>query len=192
MTAAAPTIAERRVALEGRLEGLRNDLAASLIDGTEFDASSIAALETELDGLRRAEGLAEQREREAQAERDEERRRELGADYAVADAERVAAIAGAEAATKAFVKHVRAAIEAGQRMARVRGELGVSAWWPLLPADTARLFSIHWSAEVGGLVHPAKFGALVLKMPPLPSSKPWAERDGFAAPPINTEKSDAA
>lgn len=96
--AASSLMGDRRMAAITRLDELRHEQGIALLEGKEFDHAALTALEREIAGLDIAEGEAARRERTAQEDALEARRKELRGKLGKLEEQRLSALERAEQA----------------------------------------------------------------------------------------------
>ena len=141
-----------RPALLGRIETLRRERGAALLDSKKFDHAALAAAERDLEALSDVENEAARRASEALAKAAAERRAQVAAVVASHDQARMAALAAAEQAARELVKSLLSYREECDAIVSAMRPLGPSVPGSLLPQQVAR----RMGAFIAGSLFPIR------------------------------------
>lgn len=154
-------IAERRTEAAAKLDMLRRERGAAVLDGIEFDASAITAAESEIDALDAAEAEETRRIRESAAMARREQRAAQREKLAVVADQRLDAIRQAEAACKVLADALGAVVARSSDAAALIRSLGFIVPSTLSEADVTLRASIRIAAAMRALTgYRRKFGAI--------------------------------
>jgi hypothetical protein len=155
------TLAERRDDALVRLDLLRRQRGAAILDGKTFDDGGIIAAEQEIDALAQAEVEAVRRARDAEASSIAEIAAALSNELAAKEAQRLSSISRAEKGARELVAGLADALKAAGEMRDLAGRLGRPAPAKLdAPAMVSRL-SQRLVAILSSLPgHRYRFGAV--------------------------------
>jgi hypothetical protein len=166
---------------EARLEELRRQQGAALLDGTAFDRESIASLEDEIEALTDAESEAVRRERsEAEARRQEQRRR-LQRQLRDAENSYLAAVGEAEQGVRAFVDAVLKAQKASLAMQAIAHSLtGARTASALASLSFASRLSMRAGSVLSQIKPPSsRFGELQWRVGMFSAEDRWSEKESM-------------
>lgn len=175
------TVRERSAEAQDRVEKLKKERAAALLDGADFDHAGLQSAEAEARGLADAEQLAIRREREEETSSWEKKRKAAVKRIAGLETTRRKAIDEAESSCRAMVASLDAAEGARAGIKSELEGLGLTAPMEIHQDQQDHRLSEAISSVLNGMrpQQAQRFGLLSLRPPPFKEDpqRPWAEAE---------------
>lgn len=191
--AAQADIDARRADATARLDTLRQEAGAALLDGRAFDASALTSAEAELEIISAAEGEVARRRRDEEAEAEAARKAGLYARLGQLETDRLAAVAKAEEGARAMVDAIREILRLADEERTAMNQIPVRPEHGLMAHSLAERLSYRLSTLLLKVDRPYQFGAMRLQPGPFPKDMSWVEAEAKAAGLIDySEEEDAA
>lgn len=168
-----PTLLERRIKAEATLLTLEREQGAALLDGADFDASTIAATKAKLAAIGAAELETFRRDEAEAAKQLGAARRQAAKDAREALSAYTEASTRCEAACKALVANLKAMKDAATILRGTTLVLGSRLPIPLEEREMHRVMSRLLAGELQEVGSPSGFG--VLRWISIPRHPDWTE-----------------
>lgn len=174
------TLDDRRRSVEDRLQAMRHAQGVAMLDGKDFDASTLQSLSGELDAITAAEGEEARRKRQSASLAEMERLTNLRATLGVVEEHRLEAVDRAEKAIRDLVealKEVRA--RSADSVSIVRA-LGVNSM-ALDAYEVEHRMSLRFATALKPLVGlRRRYGQITFPEARSPYDQPWRAAEDAA------------
>ena len=171
------TLDDRRRSVESRLQAMRHAQGVAMLDGKDFDDSTLQGLANELEAINAAEGEEARRQRQQMTVAEQERLTNLRATLAVVEEHRLDAVHRAEKHSRDLgeaMKEVRARAADAAHLIRALGGSG----YPLEANEQELRMSVRLSCALKPVTGiRARYGQIIFPPARAPFDNPWRDEE---------------